>query len=333
MLDEALDVSDESLGAGEGTSANSLLGNEAEPAFDLVEPGRIGRGEMQVVAGTPSEPSADFGMFMSGVVVDDEMDVEGVGHIAVDLTQECEELLMTVSRMTTGDDFAGGDIESGEQRGGAVAFVVMSDAFEVAEAHGEDGLSTLKSLNLGLLIDREHDGVVRGIEVETDDVADFLDEEGVVGNLEMPLAMGLEAEQVEPPLDGALGDSAVPRHRTHAPVGTLGRLGLQSCLDDFGHPFILMGAGTSGTQFIVESADSMVTIALSPLADGCVGEAQAPGHGRTGNPFGAGEHNPGSQHQAMRQGSGAGKAVQFRGVTLTENDGSYGATTWHGHTS
>ena len=52
-----------------------------------------------------------------------------------------------------------------------MAFVVMSDAFEVAEAHGEDGLSSLKSLNLGLLIDREHDGVVRGIEVETDDVA------------------------------------------------------------------------------------------------------------------------------------------------------------------
>lgn len=59
MLDEAFDVADESLGAGEGTSANSLLSNEAEPAFDLVEPGRIGWGEMQVVARTPSEPSAD----------------------------------------------------------------------------------------------------------------------------------------------------------------------------------------------------------------------------------------------------------------------------------
>ena len=75
---------------------------------------------------------------------------------------------------------------------------------------------------------------------------DFLDEEGVVGNLEMPLAMGLEAEQVEPPLDRALGDSAVPRHRTHAPVRTLGRLPLQGRLDDFGRPFILMGAGRPG---------------------------------------------------------------------------------------
>ena len=77
---------------------------DAEPAFDLVEPGRIGWGEMNVVAGTPSEPSADFGMFVSSVVIDDEMDVEVVRHTAVDLTQESEELLMTVSRFTAGDD-------------------------------------------------------------------------------------------------------------------------------------------------------------------------------------------------------------------------------------
>ena len=204
MFDEALDVTDESLDAGEGTSANGLLGNDAEPAFDLVEPGRIGWGEMNVVAGTPSEPSADFGMFVSSVVIDDEMDVEVVRHTAVDLTQESEELLMTVSRFTAGDDSPGGHIESREQSGRAVTFVIMGDAFDVAEAHGENGLSSLKSLNLGLLIDREHHGVVRGIEVETDDVADFLDEERVVGNLEMPLAMRLDAEQIEPPLDRAL---------------------------------------------------------------------------------------------------------------------------------
>ena len=34
--------------------------------------------------------------------------------------------------------------------------------------------------------------------------ADFLDEEGVAGNLEMPAAMGPMAEPVEPPLDRAL---------------------------------------------------------------------------------------------------------------------------------
>ena len=89
---------------------------------------------MNVVAGTPSEPSADFGMFVSSVVIDDEMDVEVVRHTAVDLTQESEELLMTVSRFTAGDDSPGGHIESREQSGRAVTFVIMGDAFDVAEA-------------------------------------------------------------------------------------------------------------------------------------------------------------------------------------------------------
>ena len=102
-------------------------------------------------------------MFVSSVVIDDEMDVEVVRHTAVDLTQESEELLMTVSRFTAGDDSPGGHIESREQSGRAVTFVIMGDAFDVAEAHGENGLSSLKSLNLGLLIDREHHGVVRGL--------------------------------------------------------------------------------------------------------------------------------------------------------------------------
>ncbi len=35
--------------------------------------------------------------------------------------------------------------------------------------------------------------MVWGIEVEADDVADFLDEERVIGDLEMPLAMRLHS--------------------------------------------------------------------------------------------------------------------------------------------
>ena len=96
----------------------------------------------------------------------------------------------------------------------------------------------------------------------------------------MPLAMRLDAEQIEPPLDRALGDSRVLGHRTHAPVRTIRRFGLQGRVDDFGNTFILMRAGASGTQFIVESGDSMFTIALSPLAHGRVGDAPTPGYGR-----------------------------------------------------
>ena len=214
-----------------------------------------------------------------------------------------------------------------------MTFVIMGDAFDVTKAHGQDGLGSLKRLNLGLLIDREHHGVVWGIEVETHNVADLLDEERVVGNLEMPLAMRLDAEQIEPPVDGALGDTRVFRHRTNAPVRSIRRFGSQGRVDDFGNTFILMRAGASRTQFIVESGDTLFAIALSPLADGCIGDTQTPGYGRAWHALGAGQHHLGSQHQTMRQGSGAGEALQFRFLTRAEHDGSNGATAWHGHTS
>ena len=66
---------------------------------------------MNVVPGVPCEPSPDFGVFVSGVVIDDEVDVEVARHTAVDLTQESEKLLMTVSPFAACDDFPGGDIE------------------------------------------------------------------------------------------------------------------------------------------------------------------------------------------------------------------------------
>ena len=93
------------------------------------------------------------------------MDVESFRNTGIDVTQEGEELLMTVPWLTACENLTGGDIEGGEQRGRAMTEVVVGDAFNIAESHGEDRLSALKSLNLGLLIDREHDGMVGRIEV------------------------------------------------------------------------------------------------------------------------------------------------------------------------
>ena len=46
---------------------------------------------------------------------------------------------------------------------------------------GRIGLGALERLDLGLFVDREDDGVVRRVEVEPDDIADFLDEQRVIG--------------------------------------------------------------------------------------------------------------------------------------------------------
>src|SRR5215211_5419886 len=51
------------------------------------------------------------------------------------------------------DDRAVEHVEGGKQGGCAMALVVMGDAFDIAEPHGEHGLGPLEGLDLALLID------------------------------------------------------------------------------------------------------------------------------------------------------------------------------------
>ena len=71
-------------------------------------------------------------MLVGRVVVDDEVDVESLGHGLIDALEEGEELLMAVARPALGEDRAGGDVEGGKQRGGAVADIIVGDAFDIA---------------------------------------------------------------------------------------------------------------------------------------------------------------------------------------------------------
>lgn len=57
-----------------------------------------------MVTRTLGEPGADSGVFVSGVIVDDRMHIEIDGNLSVDVTQETEELLMSMARFALGDD-------------------------------------------------------------------------------------------------------------------------------------------------------------------------------------------------------------------------------------
>ena len=56
MLGEAVNFCDEILDAFEGASADSLLGDETEPTFDLIEPGRIRWRVVEVESGPRGQP-------------------------------------------------------------------------------------------------------------------------------------------------------------------------------------------------------------------------------------------------------------------------------------
>src|SRR3972149_10105079 len=56
VMNEAFDMGHQFPDTAEGSAADRFLGDDVEPDFHLIEPGRIGRGEVQVVTAPDGQP-------------------------------------------------------------------------------------------------------------------------------------------------------------------------------------------------------------------------------------------------------------------------------------
>ena len=121
------------------------------------------------------------------------------------------------------DDGAVEHVERGEERGGAVPLVVVGHRAGAALLHRQAGLGAVERLDLALLVDREHDGVRRRVEIEPDHVAQLLDEPRIVRELELPDPVRLEPVGAPDALDRADADAGRLRHHRGGPVGRLRR--------------------------------------------------------------------------------------------------------------
>ena len=148
-----------------------------------------------------------------------------------------------------------------------VPLVVVGDAFDVAEAHGKHGLGAFEGLDLALLIDAKHHGLVGRVEIKADHVAQLLDEEGIGRELEAAGAVRLQTEELEQAMDGALGNPGLFGDGAHTPMCC--GLGLASeCFgDQLGHGLILDRARSAGPHLVVEPFDPVGDEAIAPLAD------------------------------------------------------------------
>ena len=92
MLDELTNFALQVRHGVEGAAADGTLRDQPEPALDLVEPGGVCRSVVQMKARTLGEPGFDSGMFMSAVVVDDQMDIQMLRDIRFNVAQKTQEL-------------------------------------------------------------------------------------------------------------------------------------------------------------------------------------------------------------------------------------------------
>src|SRR5207253_1567452 len=141
------------------------------------------------------------------VVVEDEVDVQVRGDGRLDRIEEPPELHGAVPAVTLANDLAAHHFERRKERRGPMADIVVRAALRLAGAHRQERLGPIEGLNLRLLVHAEHQGALRRIEVEADDVADFLDEQGMGRQLEAGGAMRLQAKSPPDARDGGLTQS------------------------------------------------------------------------------------------------------------------------------
>ena len=183
---------------------------------------------MDVEARSGREPGPHFRMLVGRIVVHDEMGVEIGRDHGVDMLQEVQELLVAMTLSALCDHLTVGDIERSEQCGRSVPDVVVGDAFRVAQPERQDRLRPFQRLDLGLLVDAQHHGVVGGIQVQPDDVAHLVDEGWIGRELEGLRAVRLHTEKPEHPTDRALGKAGLGSSRANCPVCAFGRPLLQN---------------------------------------------------------------------------------------------------------
>ena len=175
----------------EDAPVETPLGEFSEEVFNGIGP-RAGCGrEVKGEAFMAIQPSSNLGMFMSGIVVENDMDITTHRDLGVDGIEKANELLMAVTLHVASDDRSVKHVQDGEERRGSVAFVIVGHRSETPLLHGQARLGAVKRLNLALLIDGQDDGVRGRINVEPNDIPKFIDEVGVVREFELPIAMGL----------------------------------------------------------------------------------------------------------------------------------------------
>ncbi len=173
---------------------------------------------MQVEPWMLIEPSPDLLVLVGGVVVQDQMNLQFLGHLTVDGSQKSQELLVTVARQALADHLAGKDVERGKQGGGAVTLVVVGHRLAAALDHRERGLGPVEGLHRRLLVRAQHDRPLGRVQIQTDDVDELVLESRIIRQFERLDPVRLESASRPHALDGVLGDPDILCHRPATPM-------------------------------------------------------------------------------------------------------------------
>ena len=212
-----------------------------------------------------------------------------------------DEVVTAVSALELADHLSGRDVECSEQGRRSMAHVVVGARLRKTVGHRQHGLRPVEGLDLGLLVDTEHERLIRWSKIETDDIAHLLDEVRIVGELERPAEVGLQAEGPPDTVDEVRGLVEFLREEPDAPVRRVLRLLEKPARSPRRDLFVTVATRLPRTRRIREPTEPVLEEAVPPLGDGLLRDTVPAGDLLSRKAIRAVEDDPGAKMQAVRR--------------------------------
>ena len=205
------------------------------------------------------------GDLVGGVVVTDQMDVELTRDLGVELGQELLELGGAVPAVDRAVDLAGGHVQGGEQGGDAMAQVIVGPTLRQPGHHRQHRRGAIQGLDLGFFIHAEHQRLLRRVQIESDHIADFVDELRIIADLEGVDQVRFEPERLPDPAHRGLRQSGLFGHRRPRPVGGIRRRALQRGHQHRLDLLIADRAWPTRAGIVTQTVEAILEEALTPF--------------------------------------------------------------------
>ena len=318
MRDVLVDGGEQFGYVGEYASTQAFDRDVAKEALHQVQPRSRGRREVHVNARAFGKPPLYGRMLVGGIVVGDQMQCLGRGRLPLGLPQELQPLEVAMPLLTLGDDLTVEDVERREQRGRAVALVVMRHRRRTALLHWQPWLGAIQRFYLALLVAAQHLRVLGRGPVQADDVLESLHEARFARDLEAPNSMRLEPVLTPNPQYCGVAYTHLCDHRACAPLRGVRRQGLRRQSHDLRH--VGLHGSPATRQISLNRRQSALNIPIAPASDLNTANAHLGGNRTVVQPVRCTQHDLRATRQSNTDRLGSSQLQQLRTFRVQQHN-------------
>ncbi len=229
-------------------------------------------------------PASNPRRLVGTIVVQDQRHVPRRRNCLLHPAQEFAELDPPRAAVALPDHPAAGQVQGRKPRWGAVAFLILGPAFDLAGAPGQQRRSTIQGLHLGLRVPAQHPGTIRWVPVQSHPIPDLFDKQRVTGQLKRLAPVRVERQGPPDAADRAGAPPTLPRPGAGAPVRRrLGR-GFQGQAQPSFPRSLGNWARGSGARLLQPSVPPRAHQVSAPLSDRWAAQLQFGTHPRGSSP-------------------------------------------------